>query len=156
MVEILDLKSVHIPYGVLHDQKLLSVKEEKNQLIFTFDIKIYPQNYTDDFYKKYEQYNRCDMIVDMVDEPFNYFILETTMNNRGKYKALSLNRLDFVDGINDSESTFIGCTTNGYEFCIELCVNFYNSKKHKKLKKYNICKIEIYCNKSVTWKWYNE
>ena len=33
-----------MPYGVLHDQKLNSVKCENNQMIFTFDIKIFPQN----------------------------------------------------------------------------------------------------------------
>ena len=152
----MELNNVDIPYGVLHDQRLISVREERNQLIFSFDIKIYPQDYNGDFYKNYQLYNRCDMIVEMVDKPFNYFNLTTTPNNRGKYKGLSLSRQDFIDYINDSESVFIGCSTNEFEFCIELCVNFFNSKKYKKLKKYDICNIEIDCNKSVFWKWYNE
>ena len=33
------ISHISMPYGVLHDQKLNSVKCENNQMIFTFDIK---------------------------------------------------------------------------------------------------------------------
>ena len=56
------ISHISMPYGVLHDQKLNSVKCENNQMIFTFDIKIFPQNYVGDCYKQYECYKHCDMI----------------------------------------------------------------------------------------------
>lgn len=35
------ISHISMPYGVLHDQKLNSVKCENNQMIFTFDIKYF-------------------------------------------------------------------------------------------------------------------
>lgn len=155
MTETFDMTTVNIPYGVLHDQKLKSVKCEDNKMIFTFEIKIYPENYMNDYYKKYENYQYCDMIVEMYDEPFNYLCFEGSPNNRGKYKGISLNREDFLDAINKASScTFVECSTSYREFRIELCIGFYKAKqKYRKYKKYNMCYATLDA-KNVSWKWY--
>ena len=39
METVFDMASINYPYGVLHDQKLKSVRNEDNKFIFTFDMK---------------------------------------------------------------------------------------------------------------------
>ena len=151
MTEKFNLSEVNIPYGILHDQKLKEVKCENNKLIFTFDIKIYPEDYTNEFYKTYLDYKCCDMIVYMNDEPFNYFSLIKSPDNHGKFSGLSLNREEFLNALNSSsEATFVECSTTYGEFTIELSI-WYNKKC--RYKKYNMCYALVDC-KTVEWKWY--
>lgn len=155
MTEAFDMSTVKIPYGVLHDQELKCVKCEKNKMIFTFNIKIYPNDYTNDFYKKYERFQHCDMIVEMYDEPFNDIKFTSSINTKGKFKGISLNRCDFLDAINNAcDCTFIGCSTSYREFNIELAISFYKSpKKYRKYKNYCICNAMLDAKK-ITWNWY--
>lgn len=151
-----NIEKVNIPYGVLHDQKLICVKSEKNKLIFKFEIEVYEDDYPNpEIFNMYKNFKYCDMEVEMDDEPWNYFRLETCPDKHGKYKGISLNREDFLKVINNSsETTFIECSSTYGEFHIELCVDYYHSKKaYRKLKKYDMCRITIDA-KNVTWTWY--
>ncbi|MGN0457767.1 MAG: hypothetical protein ACI4IL_02195 [Eubacterium sp.] len=155
MTSEFDMSRVDMPYGVLHDQKLSKVTSDNNKMIFTFDIEIYPQNYTDDFYKQYEDYKHCDMIVEMQEEPFNYFQFVSCPGKNGKFKGLDLGREEFIDIINNASSaTFVECSATYGEFRIELCVNYYNAKnKYKRYKKYGMCYITLDAKK-IIWNWY--
>lgn len=155
MTEVFDMTTTDIPYGAIHDQKLKSVKCEDNKMIFTFDINLFSDDYDVDFYEKYRNYHYCDMIVEMNDEPFNYFSFESCINNRGKYKGISFNREDFLDAINNtSRCTFVECLTAYKEIRIELCIGFYKAKqKYRKYKKYDMCYATLDA-KNVSWKWY--
>ena len=86
------------------------------------------------FFEKYKNYKRCDMTVEMNNEPFNYFELISSINNKGKFKGLSLNREKFVDVINNAtSSSFVSCSATYGEFKIELCVYFDKKGKYKKI-----------------------
>lgn len=106
MKTVFDMASINYPYGVLHDQKLKSVRNEDNKFIFTFDIEVFKEDYYDEeIYEKYKNYKHCDMTVEMNEEPFNYFELVSSINNKGEFKGLSLNRENFVDVINNATSS---------------------------------------------------
>ena len=45
METVFDMESIDYPYGVLHDQKLKSVRNEDNKFIFTFDIEVFKEDY---------------------------------------------------------------------------------------------------------------
>ena len=150
MISTYDMTKVDIPYGILHDQKLKGVKCENNKMIFTFDIAIYPEDYTNDYYKQFVEYNHCDMIVELCEEPFNYYNLQSCPNNKGRFKGLSLNRNDFLNAINNTTSaTFIECSAACREFTIELAVSWKNGR----YKKYSLCYATLDAVK-VEWKWY--
>lgn len=80
METVFDMASINYPYGVLHDQKLKSVSNEDNKFIFTFDIEVF-DDYDEEIFEKYKNYKRCDMTVEMNNEPFNYFELISSINN---------------------------------------------------------------------------
>ena len=155
MTSEFDMSRIDIPYGILHDQKLINVKIENDKMIFTFDIEIYPQNYTDDFYKQYVGFKHCDMIVDMSEEPFNYFQFVSCPDAKGKFKGLSLEREEFIDVINKASSvTFVECSVAYGEFRIELCIGYYDAKgQYRKYNKYSMCNITLDAKK-ITWNWY--
>lgn len=155
MTSEFDMLTIDIPYGVLHDSRLTGVKFENNQMMFSFDIKIYPEDYTNDFYKQYENFKHCNMIVDLSKEPCNDFIFKSCLNNQGEFKGISLNTDDFLNAINTVfKATFIECSVTYGEFNIELSVDFHNAKgKNKKLKKYNLCNITLDATK-VKWEWF--
>ena len=144
METVFDMANINYPYGVLHDQKLKSVRNEDNKFIFTFDIEVF-DDYDEEIFEKYKNYKRCDMTVEMNNEPFNYFELISSINNKGKFKGLSLNRENFVDVINNAtSSSFVSCSATYGEFKIELCV-YYN--------KYGMFQITLDAKK-VTWNYY--
>lgn len=63
MTENLQLNTINIPYGILHDQLLLYVNLNDDELIFTFEISLNEKDYCgSDFYERYKSFNRCDMI----------------------------------------------------------------------------------------------
>ena len=93
------ISHISMPYGVLHDNKLNSVKCENNQMIFTFDIKIFPQNYVGDCYKQYECYKHCDMIVAMKEESFNDFNFVSATDKNGKFEGISLSQAEVLYAI---------------------------------------------------------
>lgn len=154
METVFDMASVHYPYGVLHDQKLRSVKNEDNKFIFTFDIELFKNDYDEEVYDKYKSYKHCDMTVEMNDEPFNYFELVSSLNGKGKFKGLSLNRESFVEVIkNATSATFVLCSATYGEFKIELSVFFDNKGKYKTYNKYCVFQITLDAKK-VTWNYY--
>ncbi len=155
MTSEFDMPKVNIPYGILHDSYLTGVKCENNYMTFSFNIEIYPEDYTDSFYKQYEKFKHCDMIVEMSKEPWNSFLFETGVNKRGKFKGLCLNRADFLNIINDAfRVTFVKCSATYREFKIELSIDLHNFKgNRRKYKKYDMCYITLDASK-VSWNWY--
>lgn len=155
MTSEFDMSSIRIPYGILHDSNLSNIKCENNLITFSFDIEVYPEDYTDDFYKQYEGFKHCDMTVELCEDPINYFIFGTCVNNRGKLRGLSLNKEEFLTIINSvDKATFVECSVSDNEFKIELSVDFHNAKgKNKKYRKYCMCYITLNAAK-VKWKWY--
>ena len=154
MINEFDMSRIDIPYGVLHDQCLSNVNCKNNNMIFSFDIEIYPQNYSSGFYKQYETFKHCEMSVNMCDESGNEFILDT-LNLHGKIRGLSLSREEFLEAINSGiKATFVECYVTHNAITIELWVDFYNAKgKCKKYKKFNNCYISLYATK-IKWTWY--
>ena len=153
----LDLASIVIDYGVLHDQVLKKVTCQDNTMTFTFDIHLFPDGYADDVYKKYQPYARCDMLVDMAKEPFNYFLLETAVNRRSKYRGLCLGRSEFLDAANHAdEMTFLSCGVDVAcrEFHILFGIQFRRPKgAYKRFRKYGMCRVELTADR-VRWNWY--
>lgn len=156
MFEKLQLSDINIPYGLLHDQRILSVKLADNQLIFSFEIHINEEDYnSSDFYEKYKVFNRCDMIVQMKNDPINCFDLVSSVDKRGKFVGLEINIDEFINLINKSQSTFLFCYTNGFIFKIEFATDFYNSKDMRKYRKYTMSYAELEAE-SVSWNWYKD
>ena len=155
----LELANVEIPYGVLHDQILKKAAYRDNTMIFTFDVRLFPEdyNYGHDVYEKYLPYKHCDMIVDMTKEPFNYFLLETAVDRNDKYRGLSLGREAFLDAANHAdEMTFLSCGVDAAcrEFHILFGMNFCQPKgTYRKFRKYGMCRVELSAER-VRWKWY--
>lgn len=149
------ISQISMPYGVLHDQKLKSIKCENNQMIFTFGIKIFPQNYVGDCYKQYENYKHCDMIVMMKDEPFNDFSFVSATDKNGNFEGVSLSQAEFINAINNAYTAeFVDCFANNSKLKIELSVNYYGvEKQYKKYRKSSLCNITLSAEK-VTWNWY--
>lgn len=81
-------------------------------------------------------------------------LLNDSINNKGKFKGLSLNRENFVDVINNAtSSSFVSCSATYGEFKIELCVYFDKKGKYKKYNKYGMFQITLDAKK-ITWNYY--
>lgn len=155
MVETLLLENMSIPYGVLHDQKLLCVKQENSRLIFTFLIDIFEQNNLSDFCLKYKDFNRCDMIVELGVEEDDGYRLTTSVDSHNKFHGLLIDKEEFLNSVNGAVVTFVDCHANEYSFTVNLDINFYNSQHLKKYKKYFQATAEFCGIKSVIFNWYN-
>lgn len=154
MTNEFDMSTIKIPYGVLHDAKLKGVSEADNRMIFSFDFDLSPEDYEPEFYERYAGFKHCDMIVEMTDEPWNYFFLQTCLNGRGRFLGQSLGREEFVNAINNAtEASFLECTAGYREFRIELAVNFFRAKEgYHKYRKYVLCYITLDA-KRIEWAW---
>lgn len=65
MIEKLNADKMVIPYGPLHDQLLLSVKNDGNKITFTFDVSVSKNDYSDEMFNKYSAFSKCDMIIEL-------------------------------------------------------------------------------------------
>ena len=62
-----ELSNANIPYGVLHDQILSDLKYENGELIFTFDIEIFENDYTDkSVYEKFKNFLKSSITVSLM------------------------------------------------------------------------------------------
>ena len=158
MENSLDLAKIEIPFGVLHDQILEKVACQDNTMVFTFAVQLFPEdyNYGHDVYEKYLPYKHCDMLVDMAEEPFNYFLLETALDRRSKYRGISLERTTFLDVANHAdEMTFLSCGVdpNVREFQVLFGIQFRPKGAYRKYRKYGMCRVELNAER-VRWNWY--
>ena len=153
----LEIANIEIPYGVLHDQILQKVVCRDNTMVFTFGIRLFPNDYANDVYEKYLPYKHCDMLVDMTKEPLNYFLLETAVDRNDKYRGLSLGREAFLDAANHAdEMTFLSCGVDAAcrEFHILFGIHFQHpTGAYRKYRKYGTCRVELSAER-VQWKWY--
>lgn len=158
MLESIKLSDYDIPCGILHDQQLETVKCENNNLIFTFNIQIDDDfdNWNDlEFSSKYKNFSKCNLIVKLQNDPFNYFDLQTAPKYKsGKFKGLELGREEFIDVINNASAvTFVECFVNEVEFKLEHCVGFFAAKgKYRKYKKYDMCALCLGAE-AVSFEW---
>ena len=158
MKSTLDLSTIDIPYGVLHDQRLRRIEFENNKMVLKFDVELYPQNYTDDFYKAYQEYKHCDMLVEF--EAFSPIVTElySSENDNGEFKGLSITEAELIKIVDSARSAeFVACTASSNEFRIELFFSLDNSrlKPKRRYKKFStcICNIALLATK-VEWNWY--
>lgn len=156
MTENLQLNTINIPYGILHDQLLLYANLNDDELIFTFEISLNEKDYCgSDFYERYKSFNRCDMIIQMKNDSINDFDLITSVDKHGKFAGLDMKIEEFITVMNKSESTFLFCYTNGFIFKVEFSTNFYYYKDMKKYRKYTVFKADLEAE-SVSWNWYRK
>ena len=150
----LDVSEVMIPYGVLHDQVLTDVRYENGSMTFSFNVRMFPEDYPDETYQKYAAFKRCDMIVTLSPEPFLYFYLETCPDRRDRYQGRRLDSADFPDVIRHAQTvTFLECSAACRELQIELAVNFSHAKgQYRKYRKSAVCRVLLDATK-VEWKW---
>ena len=156
MENSLEIADIEIPYGVLHDQVIEKVTCQDNTMVFTFAIRLFPDDYADDIYEKYSPYAHCDMCVDLAKEPFNYFLLETALDRRSKYCGLSLGRAEFSDVANHAdEMTFLSCGVdpNVRELQVLFVIQFRQKGAYRKYRKYGMCRVELNAER-VRWNWY--
>ena len=151
-----ELSNANIPYGVLHDQILSDLKYENGELIFTFDIEIFENDYTDkSVYKKFKNFKKCEMKISLDNCEDTEISLAECIGKSGKYKALviPIEKLIEISKIANYIS-FYTCLTNGYELEIKLSSGFYDAKgKFKKYKEFASIEMTLYASK-ITWNWY--
>ena len=147
--------SAAVPYGALHDQTLTAVRCAGNQMTFTFAVQLFADDVSPQTYQKYSAFTHCDMTVNLVSEPFNYFLLETAVSRRGKYRGRSLSRADFSDAVlHAGRFTWIECAAACKELHILFGAQFGRAKgKYRKYRKYGMCRVELNAE-SVQWTWY--
>lgn len=156
MIEKFRLDSIDIPYGLLHDQRLMSASLNGNQLTFSFDTNFNENDYIDgEFYERYKGFNRCDMIVQLKKDGDHEFNLTSSVDKHRKFNGLTMDIDEFTNLINKSEATFLSCYTNGYILKIEFGVNFYNSKDMSKYRKYTMFSVDLEAE-SVSCNWYKK
>ena len=150
-----EISSVNIPYGVLHDQKLKSMKYIDDEIMFTFDIELYPHDYPDDTYDKYKNYKYCDMKVQLSSKEDNYCCLSSCLDKNDEYKGLEITIEELCDlSKNANYLLFNTCLSNGNEFRILFSFGFYDAKgKYKKYKDYASLEM-ILLVKNASWNWY--
>lgn len=155
MIESIELNSVNIPYGVLHDQKLKNIEIINNTITFTFEIELYQNDYPKEIYNKYKAYKHCKMDVELLDNDDISCYLYYCIDKKGKFSGVEI-QLDelqeFLDASNYMQ--FLTCMTNGCSFLMQFSIGFFDGKgKFKKFKHYSSLDLTVQA-KNVSWKWY--
>lgn len=140
MKEILDVKSIHISDGVLHDQKLKRVSFANGELTFIFDIKLYEQNYIDkSYYEKFKDYKTCTVQAACENDSISCSFMGTKRN--GKIVGYYVDLDDFIDCINnkDVQVEYLRVLVSGaLEINIEF--SFYSPlRKYKNISSVLLC-----------------
>lgn len=151
-----DVYGFNLPCGLIHDQKLSNIKIENDTIVLTFDIELYPQNYSDDtVYNQYKDFKHCEMIIEMPECSDPNLQFQTTANSKGVFKGIQLEVDDFVDALNNASSAeFVDCYVRCGEVIVDLDVGFYDAKgDFKKYKNYIWCVINTEASK-LKWNWY--
>lgn len=153
MEDILDVKNIHIPDGVLHDQKLKSAGLNGNVLTLVFDIEVYENDYyLLDFYKKFKDFKICTVTIEC--DGSNVMLLG---NKNNKIKGAWIELDEFVNYVNNSGAVFNFYdifASGAYEVHIEFVVNNYSNKniKFRKYKGINTAILEVNTDK-ITFEW---
>lgn len=154
MTECLNANEIVIPYGILHDQLLSSLKYDDVRIIFTFDISVSKNDYSDEFRSKYASFSKCDMIIKLKKDAIKDIVFETAVDYKtNKYVGIELDEKKFIEYMNCCEKAkFLDCMAGDTMFTVEFCLMKF-SNKFRKLTKYSSCKASFEY-KSVTWNWY--
>lgn len=154
MTEVFDTNKVNIPYGVLHDQNLVNIEYNDKELILSFRIELYKEDYTEEIYNKYKDYNYCEMKVELSNTEDCYCYLCDFINKKGEFSGIEieLERLkDFLFASNYTQ--FLSCMANSNSLQIDFATSFYDAKgKYRKYKHYSSLDVTLPA-KNVTWEW---
>lgn len=154
MTEKLNADKMVMPYGPLHDQLLLSVKNDGNKITFTFDVSVSKNDYSDELFNKYGAFSKCDMIIELKKDALIDIAFETAVNYKtNKYQGLELNEKKFTEYMNCCErAEFLDCMVGETMFTVNISLMKFTSK-YRKLKKYSSCRASFEYE-SVSWNWY--
>ena len=146
---------VQIPYGVLHDQIVKSIKLVDNKIVFTFEIKLYEDNYTAEVYGKYKDFKNCEMTVELYNDEDNYVDLYTTLDKNNKFSGIEMSPADFCELSEKANYiSFLDCLSSGYGWIIRFSSGFYDAKgKYRKYKDISSIDVFLLANK-IIWNWY--
>lgn len=90
MEEILDVRNINIPDGVLHDRKLRRASFLNGELTLEFNIEIYEQDYIDKSYcERYKNYKSCFVTAKVDDTSCCMFYGNNKDRITGKYTELA-------------------------------------------------------------------
>ena len=151
----INANDVQIPYGVLHDQIVNSIKLVDNKIVFTFEIELYENDYTAEVYSKYKDFKNCEMTVELYSNEDNYADLYTTLDKHNKFNGIEISLAEFCELYEKANYiSFLNCLSNGYGWIIQFYSCFYDAKgKYKKYKEISTIDVFLLANK-ITWNWY--
>lgn len=155
MKEVIDLSEINITSGILHDQKLESIKLESDKLVLLLDIHYTSDCDGNEFCEKYKPFKKCEMVIELYNNAIFSVSLQTATKMRtGKFKGFELEVSDFIDLINQGyEATYLYSYVNSREIIIEIFINTYNAKgKFRKYRKCCSCNLTLEA-KNVTFSW---
>lgn len=150
MITKIDVSKFSVPYGPLHDQTLSAVKYVDGKLTFSFDIKLYEQNYTGDVYEKYKNFNHCDLSFDILEIDDCEFSLVTSISKNNKFSGLCVSLDEFISLTEKAANIlFDSCTMDGNQ--IRLDFNSW-SNISRKYNKYDSIEVFLYVDgMTVDW-----
>jgi hypothetical protein len=102
MIEKYIMSENIIPDGILHDQDLYNVALDDDELTLSFNIKFYPNNYTDiSLVQKYKDFKKCHIKCKLQDTLFCSAMLETSLNKNLEGKSKEISITEFVKIVKD-------------------------------------------------------
>ena len=114
MKEEIKANDVQIPYGVLHDQIVNSIKLVDNKIVFTFEIDLYENDYTAEVYSKYKDFKNCEMTIELYSNEDNYADLYTFLDKHDKFNGIEISLAEFCELYEKANCiSFLDCLSNG-------------------------------------------
>lgn len=150
-----ELKNNQLSLGPLHDQLLKEVKLIGNELVFTFDIKLYKDDYLDEIYEKYKDFKFCDLTIRITDLELSNANLYSCLDKKNRFAGIELDINEFCQISKIANYIQFGyCYTNSNAVKVDLFCDFYDAKgKNRKYKKYSSIDMTLIAEK-VSCKWY--
>lgn len=150
MITKIDVSKFSVPYGPLHDSTLSAVKYVDGKLTFSFDIKLYEQDYTGDVYEKYKDFNHCDLSFDILEIDDCEYDLVTFIGKNNKFSGLCVSLDEFIPLTEKADNIlFDSCTMDGNQIILD-----FNSwfNKPRKYNKYGSIRVFLYVDgMTVDW-----
>lgn len=149
----------NISFGPLHDQLLKDVKLVGDELIFTYDIELYKDDFLNvEIYNNYKDFKFCDLSVKISDLDCSSVSLFTSLNKKNHFKGVEISIDEFCKLTKIANYIQYGyCYISSNAVKLELFCSFYDAKgKYKKYKKYSSMDMTLYAEKvSCKWYWLN-
>ncbi len=146
MTEKYIMRENRIPDGILHDRNLCDISLKENELVLTFKIEYYPQDYTDTtFAEKYKNFTKCHMKCTLGDLYFCNAVLKTALDENDNFTGKYISVEEFVqlmknELMNQTSAEYIETyvSPNTRIALIELSCYIKYEKKQ-----YDMCTLEL-------------